>query len=282
MAANVSLNPPGRFDFKRPDARPKWKRRFQQYLTATGLDKEEDARKTSTLLYCLGEESEDVLTSTNITEADRKKYDVVVEKFDSFFNVRRNVIYERARFNRRDQLEGESAEQYITCLYSLIETCEYGTFKEEMLRDRLVVGIRDAAMSQKLQMDAELTLEKAKKSIRQKEAVHEQQRELQGDGSAKDPIVVDEVRHTHWRGQKTKGGSSYKPQPKRGGTRSSQPCMRCGKARHPTPDKCPALSATCSKCNRKGHYGSQCLSKTVAATTQEVEAGPVEEAFWAQ
>ena len=41
----------------------------------------------------------------------------------------------------------------------------------------------------------------------------------------------------------------------------------------------PALSATCHKCNRKGHYGSQCLSKTVAAITQEVEAGPVEEAF---
>ena len=130
----------------------------------------------------------------------------------------------------------------------------------------------------KPQMDAELTLEKAKKASRQKEAVYEQQRELQGDGSAKDPIVVDEVRHTRWRGQKTKGGSSYRPQPKREGTRGSQPCMRCGKTRHPTPDKCPALSATCRKCNRKGHYASQCLSKAVVATTQEVEAGSVEEA----
>ena len=55
--------------------------------------------------------------------------------------------------------------------------------------------------------------------------------------------------------------------------------MRCGKTTQPTPDKCPALSATCRKCNRKGHYASQCLSKTVAASTQEVEAGPVEEAF---
>ena len=142
MAANVALKPPGKFDFKCPDAWPKWKRRFQQYIAATGLDKEEDARKISTLLYCLGEESDDVLTSTNISEEDRKKYNAVVAKFDSFFNVRRNIIYERARFNRRDQLEGESAEQYITCLYSLVETCEYGKFKEEMLRDRLVVGMR--------------------------------------------------------------------------------------------------------------------------------------------
>ena len=74
------------------------------------------------------------------------------------------------------------------------------------------------------------------------------------------------------------GGSSHRPQLKKGGTRGNQPCMRSGKARHLTPDKCPALSATCRKCNRKGHYASQCLSKTVAASTQEVEAESVEEA----
>ena len=45
----------------------------------------------------------------------------------------------------------------------------------------------------------------------------------------------------------------------------------------PTPDKCAALSVICH--NRKGHNGSQCLFKTVATLTQEVEAGPVEEAF---
>ena len=47
-------------------------------------------------------------------------------------------------------------------------------------------------MSQKLQMDVELTLE-VKKAIHQAEAVHEQQQQLQGDSSAKDPIVVDGV-----------------------------------------------------------------------------------------
>jgi len=34
-----------------------------------------------------------------------------------------------------------------------------------MVRDRIVVGIRDAKLSQKLQMDAELSLEKATKLV---------------------------------------------------------------------------------------------------------------------
>ena len=108
-----------------------------------------------------------------------------------------------------------------------------------MLRDRLVVGIRDVAMSQKLQMDAELTLEKAKKAIHQKEAVYEQQRKLHGDGKAKEPTVVDEIRHTTHRSRKLKGGPNYTPSPKKGGTSlhsNNRLCMRCGKARHPTPD----------------------------------------------
>ena len=125
----------------------------------------------SKLLYCLGEEADDVLTSTNISEKDRKKYDSLMAKFDNFFKVRKNVIFERIRLNRRSQLDGESAEQYITALYWLIDSCDYSALKEEMLRDRIVVGIRDVALSERLQMDADLTLEKAKKQVRQKEAV---------------------------------------------------------------------------------------------------------------
>ena len=80
-----------------------------------------------------------------------------MSKFDEYFNVRRNVIFERARFNRRNQLPGETIEQYITVLYTLIETCEYGELKEELLRDRIVVGIRDMALSERLQLEPDLS-----------------------------------------------------------------------------------------------------------------------------
>ncbi len=87
-------------------------------------------------------------------------------KLDGFFKVRRNVILERARFNCRCQREGESAEQYITVLYSLVETCKFGALRDEMLRDRIVVGIRDTALSERLQLDPDLTVEKVKKAVR--------------------------------------------------------------------------------------------------------------------
>ena len=89
------------------------------------------------LLYGLGKEAEAVLSSTNPT---RKEYDKILGQFDDFFKVRKNTIFERARFNNRNQ-EGESAESYITALYELAENCDYGALKAEMIRDRLVVGI---------------------------------------------------------------------------------------------------------------------------------------------
>ena len=120
--AHIRLQPPEPFNFKCPDEWPKWKRRFEEFRTASGLDADKDqARQVSTLLYCLGGEADDVLTSTNITEDKRKQYASVLKKFDNFFKVRKNVIFERARFNRRNQLDGESSETYITVLYGLVE-----------------------------------------------------------------------------------------------------------------------------------------------------------------
>ncbi len=61
-------------------------------------------------------------------------------------------------FNQRIQEEGEAVDVFITALYA---QCTYGALKEEMIRDKIVVGIRDAGLSLKLQLDPDLTLHKA-------------------------------------------------------------------------------------------------------------------------
>ena len=108
--AQIQLKPPEPFNFKNPDDWPRWKRRFGHFRAASGLIEESPTKQVNTLLYCLREEADAVLASTHATEEERKSYDSVLRKFDSFFKVRKNVIFERARFHRSDS---ELAEQYI-------------------------------------------------------------------------------------------------------------------------------------------------------------------------
>ena len=148
--AQLSIEPPKQFNFSNPNDRPRWKKQFQQFCDASGLSTESEQRQVSTLLHCLGEDADDVLVSTNITEDERKSYKDVMAKFDGHFKICHNLIFERAMFNKRVQLVGESTEQYITALHQLAENCDYGELKSKMIRDRLVVGIRDDNLSQQL------------------------------------------------------------------------------------------------------------------------------------
>ena len=154
---------------------PAWKLRFQRFRMASDLCSKDEERQVSMLLYCMGEKSEDVFASFKLTADDAKKYDVVLNKFDAHFVVKRNVIFERAQFNNRRQEQGESMEAFITALHKLAETCEFGALREELIRDRIVVGIQDSKLSEKLQLDKDLTLDKAVTLVRQAEQVRQQQ-----------------------------------------------------------------------------------------------------------
>ena len=119
-----------------------------------------------------------------------------------------------------------------------------------MIRDRLVVGIQDNGLSERLQLsDADLKLEKAKKMIRQREAVHEQQFALK-----EEPVVLEEVQ----------GNQGYFKR-----TNNQKRCSRCGRGPHPW-DTCSTREAWCHHCKCTGHYKSQCQSKTIAEVRSEV------------
>ena len=57
-------------------------------------------------------------------------------------------VYKRAWFNQRVQLAEKSMEQFNANPYQLVEHCEYGGQKEEMICNCIVVGIRNSALSE--------------------------------------------------------------------------------------------------------------------------------------
>ena len=87
MAGTIQLRAPEAFNFKKPDEWLKWHRRCEQYRVASGLSAESKARQVSTLLYCMGEEAEDVLTSTNITI--RRKGKIMTQFWVNLMNTLR-------------------------------------------------------------------------------------------------------------------------------------------------------------------------------------------------
>ena len=62
---------------------------------------------------------------------------------------------------------------FIESLLTLVATCQFGTRKEELIRDRIVVSIFNAVLSQKLMQDDMLTLDKAVKQSKSSELVKE-------------------------------------------------------------------------------------------------------------
>ena len=70
-----------------------------------------------------------------------------------------NVIYERYKFNNRSQELDESIDAYTTALRTLAETCEFGSLKEDLIRDRLVCGIRDNSLRKKTSTGTETNSE---------------------------------------------------------------------------------------------------------------------------
>ena len=132
-----------------------------------------------------------------------------------------------------------------------------------MIRDRLIVGIRDNALSERLQLDADLNLEKAKKAIQQWEAVREQQKTLQGsqEPSASSIRVLRPGKDSQ-RFVRQRSGQSQSGKNRRGKTslNGKKTCTRCGQDPH-SRDKCPAKDASCHRCKKKGHYGAMCRSK---------------------
>ena len=56
----------------------------------------------------------------------------------------------------------------ITILYNFAEKCGYGDMREEMIHDRLIVGIRDTSLSEGIQLDADLTSRRQRKLLGKK------------------------------------------------------------------------------------------------------------------
>ena len=126
------------------------------------------------------------------------------------------------------------------------------------MRDRIVVRISNAWLSQKLMQEDRLTLEKAVKEAKSSELVKEHHEILKADENGKLEEKVNGVRSkkkSHPKSRNMKENErlkELKPHQKF----PAKTCYRCGKSPLHKREEYPAAKASCLKCSKQGHYAA--------------------------
>jgi len=109
---------------------------------------------------CIGQEALDIFDGLAFEDESHKKdIDIILQKLEEFCVGNKNEIYKRYLFNKRDQAAEESIDTYIAALRSLAKTCNYGALTDNLIRDRMVVGILDKGIRKKLLQESKLILQ---------------------------------------------------------------------------------------------------------------------------
>ena len=90
----------------------------------------------------MGHEADDISKSFTLAREEERKYGKVKDKLDQHFIIKRNVIFERAKFNMRKQESGEPVDAFFADLHCLSEHCEFRALRDELIRDRIVMGLQ--------------------------------------------------------------------------------------------------------------------------------------------
>ncbi|KAI8506223.1 hypothetical protein Bbelb_156500 [Branchiostoma belcheri] len=269
MAEGHSLRAPGPLDVNSRNPSLTWKRWKEEIQLYIDLAVEDDAAKRrKTLLYLMGENARKVygtLTFVNgenapIEEKDRTA-EQIVAAFESYCNPKKNETVERYKFFTRGQSSGETFDEYVTDLRTLASECGFGDIRESLIRDRILCGILDGKVRERLLRESNLSLAKCEAICR---AAEVSKQSIQ----AMEQTAVHMVRKNprSWKGDPKRKGTTPRTRTYQA-TQGSRACGKCGRS-HTSSETCPANGQSCRKCGKRNHFAAVCRSKK--PTVQEV------------
>ena len=198
---------------------------WENYEIATGLFENQDKRRVATLISVMGKDCYRIFEHLDITSEQRKKVDAILSKLEEYFKPKRNVIYERYIFRTTQQEPNETISEYVTKLRRLAASCDFGTLKEDMIRDRIVIGTSDEEVRSRLLRNPSLNLNTCIEMCRSSELARMQLQKIAP--VRRHPMAEENV---HWTSNKRRQTND----------KDGDQCQYCGGGRHISKEKCPA------------------------------------------
>ncbi|UYV74754.1 K02A2.6-like, partial [Cordylochernes scorpioides] len=210
--------------------------RLEQFLI---LEEAGDEKKKAYLLTLMGSKTYSVLKNlcSPILPKD-KTFDNLIDILKRHFSPKRSIVVERFIFFKRMQLKEESISDYLVEIKRLASSCNFGNFLEDSLRDKMVCGLYNAKIQNRILSEGDISLAKVIEIALSMEAAEKNTKLFhleQGED------CVDKLR------MERKVESNFQ----------NGKCKHCGKQHK---ELCRFKEAICFKCNKKGHIASICWS----------------------
>ena len=119
----------------------------------------------------VGDDALKVIKTFSYTETeDSNEWHLVMDKLEKYCIGEVNEILERYCFNKRDKLPTESVDSFVAELKTLAKTCNFcDCLRDSLIRDRIVLGIKNKQTIKKLLRIQDLTLNRCINICRSKE-----------------------------------------------------------------------------------------------------------------
>ena len=128
---------------------------------ASELLEKSDTIQCSTFLHMAGPAAQHVYESWTIANEDKDGIAKLDDKFVKHCSPCKKITVNRYRLNSRNQRKTETFSTYLTALRDLVMDCEYGDLESDLLRARMVCGVRDEKVRERLLRTPDLKLKGA-------------------------------------------------------------------------------------------------------------------------
>ena len=211
---------------------------------AAELDQKSKEVQVARLLNAAGPEAQEIHDLFTFENNDQKKeYKTILEKFRAYCRPKKNIVYERHKFWSRRQNEGEPFDRWLKEMRVIAKDCEFAE-EDNMIRDKIVYGVSDKKVQERMLRKSDLTLKDATDMCRAAEASQTQLVEIR----KQEHLAVSELSH---KVDKVEEGAVE--------------CSACRRPGHTVQD-CPTRKTVrsqvqCYTCKGFGHMSRVCPSE---------------------
>lgn len=248
----------------------KFKDELFDYIIAGGYDKKDDIVKIALFRNLIGNDGKELLKTFDISEDDLKEFDKIIKAFTDNCSEKVNVIYERYCFYSRKQGEHEKFDIFYTDVKKLAKTCEFADKENEMVRDRIIFGINNMALQEKLINKGAQELSKTLEACRLWERSKMQTEEIQQSSEVHHIQQSGTNKYTYKKNFSKENikvkSDSNKSKPQASANKNNM-CRKCNETHEYK--NCPAYGYKCKRCRALHHFTKCCRSKSVNTVENE-------------